>query len=253
MAAVYTDSEGRRVRSSAVYSGLRKIIGTQMRQSLDAAPQAMISASMDMGNLLSVRSRLRDRGLRVTVTDLLIRVLGIALVRCPEVNAAVTDGRVVQYESVNIGVAVGTRRGLYVPVIREVQDRALTDISAELRRTAADLKAGIVDPSRLTGGTFTLSSLGMYDVEVCTPILRAPEAAILCVGGTKMRPVVLESGEIAARPMAVFSLTLDHAAMDGVPGAVFLRTVGEILAHPDLCLDGDGNYAGILPGEVQNP
>lgn len=238
------DNEGRRIGKTTTYSGLRKIIGNQMKASLEKAPQAMISTSMDMTNLAAVKARLLENGHKVTYTDLLVRVVGIALRRCPEVNAAVVDGKIHQYESVNIGIAVGTERGLYVPVIREVQDKPLAAISAEIKEFADRLKAGKINPNWFTGGTFTISSLGMFDIETCTPIIHAPEAAILCVGATKKKPVVLENDEIAVRPMATFSLTLDHSAMDGVPGAVFLKTIGEILADANLCLDRDGNDSG---------
>lgn len=238
------DNERRRIKKTTNYSGLRKIIGNRMKASIEKAPQAMISTSMDMTNLVAVKAKLLENGYKVTYTDLLVRVVGIALQRCPEVNAAVVDGKLHQYESVNIGVAVGTEQGLYVPVIREVQDKLLADISSEIREIALNLKQGRIDPNYFSGGTFTISNLGMFDIETCTPIINSPEAAILCVGTTKKKPVVVENDEIAVRPMAPFSLTLDHSAMDGVPGAVFLKTIGEILADSNLCLDREGNYLG---------
>ena len=238
------DNEGRRIAKTANYSGLRKIIGTRMKASLEKAPQAMISTSMDMSGLAAVKAKLADAGHKVTYTDLLVRVIGIALQKCPEVNVAVVDGKIHQYESVNIGVAVGTAQGLYVPVIKEVQEKSLFDISAELKAIVAGLKSGNVDPTWFAGGTFTISNLGMYDIETCTPILNTPEAGILCVGSTKKKAVVTEDDQIVIRPMATFSMTLDHSAMDGVPGAVFLKTIGEILAAPEAYLDENGNYKG---------
>lgn len=242
--AIDKDKAGRRIAGVKVYSGLRKIIGNRMKSSLEKSPQAMISTQMDMSELGKVKQRLADAGHKVTYTDLLIRVIGIALQKCPDVNAAVVDGKLYHYESINIGVAVGTDAGLYVPVLREVQDKTLFEISAELKEIVKNLKSGKVDPAYFEGGTFTISNLGMYDIETTTPIINAPEAAILCVGATKRRVVVGENDEIVIKPMATFSMTLDHAALDGVPGANFMKTIGEILCAPDQYLDENGNSKG---------
>lgn len=240
-AAFETDKEGRRIASQKRYSGLRKVIGMRMRQSLDKAPQAMISTHMDMSGLARIKHAIADRGHKVTYGDLLIRVAGIALERNPQVNSSVQDGMLYVYDSVNIGMAVGTDAGLYVPVIRDANIKSLYEIHDEMKEIGNSLKAGKVDPTWFSGGTFTISNMGIFDIEFTTPIINAPEAAILCVGKTKQTPYVTETGEIAVRPEAAFSMTLDHSVMDGMPGARFMQTIGDVLKDPEGYLDEDGN------------
>lgn len=227
------DNEGRKIRKSERYSGLRKMIGSRMKASVDKAPQSMVSTTMDMSQLAAYKKKLAEEGHKVTYTDLLIKLLSVALQKCPQINSGLVDGKLNYYESVNIGLAVGTAQGLYVPVIREVQDKTLFEISAEVKKIGTDLKNGIVDASTLVGNTFTFSNLGMYDIEYTVPIINVPDSAILCVGTTKLMPVVDENGEIVAKPMAVFSLGLDHSVLDGVPTAEFLMTIRDLLKDPE--------------------
>lgn len=227
------DEIGRQILEEVPYSGLRKMIGNRMISSLQQAPQAMISIKVDMSGVTAYKNALKGQGVKVTYTDLLIKVIGKALEQNPVVNSARMGTKIIRYKSVHIGVAVGTEQGLYVPVIRDVQDKSLTEVSAELKDMAQRIRQGELVPEWFQGGTFTISNLGMYDIEVATPIINQPEGAILCVGKTTREPVVQEDDSIAIVPQAMLSMTLDHSIMDGMHGSNFLLSVRSIMTEPE--------------------
>lgn len=226
------DEAGRIILQKVRYSGVRKIIGSNMRQSMDNSPQATITTQADMTAVETVKRRFGEQGIHVTFTDILLKLIGQALIECPAVNAALLEGKqIVQYGSANIGVAVGTDHGLYVPVIRDVQDKSIPAISAELKDCVKNIREGNILPEYFSGGTFSVSNLGMFGIDVMTPITNAPEAAILCLGAVRKQYVIVEDQPVI-RPMIWLSLTLDHAVMDGMDGAKFLQTVKRMIEEP---------------------
>lgn len=235
MDTTYTyDESGRAILKKGRYSGIRKIIGTNMVNSLKKSPQATITMRVDMSGMKALKDRLREQGIKVTYTDIYIKAVACALLKHPAVNAAVIDEKFLyQYANANIGVAVGTDHGLYVPVIKDAQDKSISQISAELKEMAANIRGGTVLPEYFSGGTFTISNLGMYDMDVMTPIINMPEAGILCLGVIRKEQVVQEDDTVAIKPMMAWSLSLDHAAMDGVDGAKFLMTLRDIISAPE--------------------
>ena len=151
------------------------------------------------------------------------------------VNATMDDKFITTRDYVNIGMAVATDNGLLVPVIRDADLMNLQQISAASKDLAARTKENKLTPDDLTGGTFTISNLGMFDIESFTAVINKPEAGILAVGKIEKKPVVIND-EIVIRPMMQLSLTYDHRILDGAPAALFLRRIKELLEHPYLML-----------------
>lgn len=185
-----------------------------------------------MSNLISLRKKYLNQGIELSFTDLFIKIAGIAIKLHPEMNVSLQDGKIIQYKSINIGVAVGTDKALFVPVIKNVQDKNLIEVSEEFKMLVNKIHGQKITSEELTGGTFTISNMGMFKVDVMTPILNSPEAAILSIGRTCKELVVEKDDTIKIKPMTTLSLTLDHAVLDGLPAARFLETFMSIMENP---------------------
>lgn len=189
-----------------------------------AAPVFHLSVEVDMTAALAAKGQTAG----ATVTDVLVACCAQALGEHPALNAHFADEAITVFESVNIGIAVATDAGLVVPVIQGVNDLDVSGI-ADARRAVVDKarqsKLGMADVS---GGTFTVSNLGMFGIDYFDAILNVPQVAILAVGGTQQRQI-WNGGEPAWRPMSELSLTCDHRAIDGATGARFLATLRQQL------------------------
>jgi pyruvate dehydrogenase E2 component (dihydrolipoamide acetyltransferase) len=199
--------------------------------------QLTVSADMTRANALVAKARELNPDVRVTVTDLLVKVCAQALVRHREVNAEFADDGIRRYGTANVGIAVAAPQGLVVPVVRSAERLSL----AEVGRARTDL-VGRAGESKLTtadleGGTFTISNLGMpqYGIEQFVAVINPPQAAILAVGATSDQVVAVD-GAPAVRPMVTLTLTVDHRAVDGAEAAQFLKTVKTFLEEPALAL-----------------
>jgi pyruvate dehydrogenase E2 component (dihydrolipoamide acetyltransferase) len=213
-------------------TSLRKTIARRLTEAWEA-PAFQISMSADMTRAQELRERLRDEG--VTVTDVLAKLAGIALLRHREVNAQFADDELRIFPNAHIGLAVATERGLIVPVLREVERKSLVQIAAERKEIVQRTREGKLAQEDLEGGTFTISNLGMYGVEIFTAVLNPPQAAILAVGAIEEKPVV-ENGDLVARPLMAMTLTCDHRAVDGAKAAEFLGELKTLLEEPGLAL-----------------
>ena len=213
-------------------TSLRKTIARRLTEAWEA-PAFQISMSADMTRSLALREKIRDQG--ATVTDVLTKLAAIALLRHREVNAQFADDELRIFPSAHIGLAVATERGLIVPVQREVERKSLVQIAAERKEIVQRTREGKLSQEDLEGGTFTISNLGMYGVEIFTAVLNPPQAAILAVGAIEEKPVV-ENGDLFARPLMAMTLTCDHRAVDGAKAAEFLRELKTLLEEPGLAL-----------------
>jgi pyruvate dehydrogenase E2 component (dihydrolipoamide acetyltransferase) len=213
-------------------TSLRKTIARRLTEAWQA-PAFQISMSADMTRAQDLHDRLRDQG--VSVTDILTKLAGIALLRHREVNAQFADDELRIFPNAHIGLAVATERGLIVPVQREVELKSLVQIAAERKELVQRTREGKLATEDLDGGTFTISNLGMYGVEIFTAVLNPPQAAILAVGAIEEKPVVVD-GELVARPLMAMTLTCDHRAIDGAKAAEFLRELKTLLEEPGLAL-----------------
>ena len=168
---------------------------------------------------------------KVSLNDVIAHGIVQALQEHPELNAHFLGDRIATFEKVHLGVAVDTDRGLLVPVIQNASDMSIEQISAEVKNLAGACREGTISPDKLTGGSFTLTNLGMLGVENFTPVLNAPEVAILGVGGIALKPKRTEDGEIQYVDTLPLSLTIDHQGVDGAPAARFLQTLVEKLEN----------------------
>jgi pyruvate dehydrogenase E2 component (dihydrolipoamide acetyltransferase) len=216
----------------------RKTIARRLTEAWQA-PVFQLTVSADMTRALALRERLVARlaegETKPTVSDLLTKVCAAALVRHPAVNAHFTGDGIRRYPYAHVGIAVAAPNGLVVPVIRDADRSTIAEIAAARADLVGRAREGKLQRADLEDGTFTISNLGMFGVEQFIAVLNPPQAAILAVGTTEPKPVVVD-GQVEVRPMTVLTLTCDHRAIDGADGAEFLRTVRELLEEPALAL-----------------
>ncbi|MDE2640082.1 MAG: dihydrolipoamide acetyltransferase family protein, partial [Chloroflexota bacterium] len=220
------------------YRGMRRTIGGRMHASLQEMAQLTMAMDADMTRAVDLRRELldlwADRELRPTYTDFAMKAAALALRAHPRLNAELRDEEIVLHPQIHVGFAVALDEGLIVPVTRDTDALPLDElapISADLAARARERRLG---PDDLTGGTFTVTTLGMYGVDVFTPIINPPQAAILGVGRISDRPVFRGEGgtDVERRSFMTLSLTIDHRVVDGAPAAEFLRDVKGILERP---------------------
>ncbi|MGB2563605.1 MAG: 2-oxoglutarate dehydrogenase complex dihydrolipoyllysine-residue succinyltransferase [Parvibaculales bacterium] len=219
---------------------LRKTIAARLKESQNTAAQLTTFNEVDMGALMDVRREYKDLfeqkyGARLGFMGFFARACVTALSEIPAINAEVTDDEIIYKNYINMGIAVGTEKGLVVPVIRDVQNMGLADIElavAEMGRKARDGKLAIDD---LQGGTFTMSNGGVYGSLMSTPILNMPQSGILGMHKIQDRPVVMD-GQIVVRPMMYLALSYDHRIVDGKEAVTFLVRVKESLEDPERLL-----------------
>jgi pyruvate dehydrogenase E2 component (dihydrolipoamide acetyltransferase) len=227
-----------------------------MLQSVATIPSVSYFSDVDMSALNGLRAayneRLGKKGskVRISVNDILMKLCSKLLLENPMVNASAEtlNGEVkafVLHDFVNVGFAVALTGGLLVPNVKNVESKSLTRIAEERAELVEKARSGGLSPDEMSGGTFTISNLGMVGVGAFTPIINPPEAAILGVGTTLDKPVVLkgrdleESDEepvVAVRPIAAFCLSADHRLVDGADAAHFLAQLKELVENPDLFL-----------------
>jgi pyruvate dehydrogenase E2 component (dihydrolipoamide acetyltransferase) len=214
-------------------SQMRKAIAKRLVQSVGPVPHFFLTTEIDMGAVLDFRKSLNARlseG-KVGVNDLLIKVAAEALARHPEINASFEGDAIRRHGSVDIGIAVAVPDGLITPVLRDADRKGLLQISAE----AADLvergRNRRLTPEEYQGATFSISNLGMFGIDEFTAIINPPEGAILAVGQTVEKPVVVD-GEVVVRRRMRVTMSCDHRVIDGAMGAAFLQTFRAMLENP---------------------
>ena len=217
-------------------SNVRRTIARRLTQAWTVpAFQLTVSVDMTRANELVARQRELNPDVRITVTDLLTRVCAQALMRHRDVNVQYTEDALLVFPSADVGIAVAAPQGLVVPVVRAAERLTIAQIAAvraDLVSRARDAKLRTDD---LEGGTFTISNLGMYDIDQFIAVLNPPQASILAVGSTRDQ-VVPRDGELRVVPLLILTLTCDHRAVDGATGAEFLKTVKTFLEDPGLAL-----------------
>jgi pyruvate dehydrogenase E2 component (dihydrolipoamide acetyltransferase) len=207
-------------------AGMRKIIAKRMRESVDTAVQATQAISIDMTVLLEERKKYNKNNTgKITVTDILIHAVSTAILKNPNINSSLLDDKITTYEDINIGIAIAIDEGLLVPVIKQCNLKSINEISNELKLLSEKSKTRKLTMGEMTGGTFTITNLGMSGIDSFTAIVNPPEAAILAVGATRKIPVVDENDNIMVRPICQFTITYDHRVLDGSPVAKFMCDV----------------------------
>ncbi len=225
--------------ASVPYRGLRRTIGERMHASLQAMAQLTLSTEADVSDLVKLRGQLgeewQQEGVRLGVTDLVIKAVAKALREHPRVNASLDGETIVLHPEINVGMAVALAEGLIVPVLRHADRTPLKQLARESAALAERARAGKLGFEEVTGGTFSVTSLGMYGVDAFTPIVNPPQAAILGVGRIR-EALALLGGEVTRRSVMTLSLTIDHRVLDGAPAAEFLRRICHLLERPYLLL-----------------
>ena len=214
-------------------SRMRQTIARRMAESKRTVPHFELTVDIDMAEALKLRQALNEvlEGAKITVTDLVVKAAAIALRKHPELNASYAGDKVRLYKRINIGIAVAIEEGLVTPVVTDCDTKPLPEIAREAHEKAERARAGRLKPEDVVQGTFTVSNLGMFEVEQFTAIINPPEAAILAVGSLEKRPVVKEDQIVISDRMKV-TLGIDHRVVDGAQAARFLQTFKQLMEQP---------------------
>jgi pyruvate dehydrogenase E2 component (dihydrolipoamide acetyltransferase) len=214
-------------------SKMRQVIAQRLTQSFRDTPHFYVTVAVDMTGLIAYRNQLKAAGAPYTVTDFIAEAVVLTLQEFPGVNSS-TDGKSAWWHShVNLGIAVSLDQGLVVPVVRAAEQLPLLELCKRSKELAEKARAGKATPDDLSGGTFTITNMGMLDVENFGAIINPGEGAILAVASTKPQPVVRD-GQIVVRQMMKMTLSCDHRIVDGALGARFTNAVKQKLEDLEL-------------------
>lgn len=218
---------------------LRRSIAANMSNSWHTSPRVTYTFAVDVTAMKALRAKLKDslkeQGIKLTYNHILMKVVAKALMEFPDVNASFADNMLTRHKHVNMGLAVAKGDGLIVPNVKNADSKSLAEIAKETEALIEATRSGKIDMKDMTGGTFTISSLGPYGVRSFSPIINQPELAILGVCDIVDTPIVC-NGEIVIRPMMNLCLTADHRVVDGVMASKFMKRVVELLENLYLLL-----------------
>jgi pyruvate dehydrogenase E2 component (dihydrolipoamide acetyltransferase) len=219
-------------------TGMRRVIADRMSASQRETAHVTLTSEVDMGEAARMRGQISAEWQKVgnpklTYTDIIVKAVAKALREYPRINSSLVEGEIREKSEINVGVAVAMGEGLIVPVVRNADTLPLAGISTALRSLVERARTGAATSEDLSGGTFTVTNMGMMDIDVFTPIINLPECAILGVGRIADRAVVRD-GAVVVRPTMWLSLTFDHRIIDGAPAAQFLNRVKTLLENSYL-------------------
>jgi pyruvate dehydrogenase E2 component (dihydrolipoamide acetyltransferase) len=222
-------------------SQLRKTIAKRLAQSIGPVPTFYLTSEIDMERVWEAREALNagsaadrseaGKASKISINDIIIKAVAAALRQHPACNAWWQDDRIRYWNDVHVSMAVAIEDGLITPVIRHADQKSLRQISAESRELAGRARERRLAPEEYTGGTFSVSNLGMFEIDQFTAVINPPEAGILAVGGTVQKPVV-QDGQVVVRRRMRVTLSCDHRVIDGATGAAFLKTLKLMLENP---------------------
>jgi len=220
-------------------SRMRQAIARMTTRANQEVPTFYVTMTVQMDAAMALRQDLNQalegQGVRVSVNDIIIKACALALQKHPALNSSYQEGRLLLHSAVNIGVAVAVEGGLLVPVVAGCDKKSLVEVARAAHGVIQRAQEGKLTEAEYTGGTFSISNLGMYDVDHFTAIIFPPQAAVLAVGSVKKEPVVIGEQVKVAQVMKV-TLSVDHRAADGVQAAQFLGEVKRVLEHPAVLL-----------------
>jgi pyruvate dehydrogenase E2 component (dihydrolipoamide acetyltransferase) len=220
---------------------MRRTIAERITASYQQAPHIGFTWRNDMTQFNKARGQLNAHAEkagspRISATALIVKIVGSVLARHPWLNASFQGEEIHLYRDINIGMAVALETGLIVPVVRNVGDKGVSKIAAEVKELSLRARDGELLPAEVRGGTFTISNLGPFGVEQFNAIINPPEAAILAVGATQNQPVAGEDGQVVVRPLMNMTLSADHRVVDGAVAAHFIADLKAALEAPVLLL-----------------
>ena len=209
-----------------------RLMADRLTESWSSAPHFNLVRDLDVSNLVTYKKQVQDKiSNRLTYTDLLIKLVSIALKEHPRINASWIDNNIVKNSEINVGLAVDFDGGLIVPVIHKTDELSLGEITNRRKDLITRTQAGKLRSGDLARGTFTISNLGMFDVDSFNAIINPPQSAILAVGRIVDKVVPID-GLPAVRPILTLNLSFDHRVVDGVRGAEFLKTLSNLIENP---------------------
>jgi pyruvate dehydrogenase E2 component (dihydrolipoamide acetyltransferase) len=210
----------------------QSVIARRMAESRATVPDFALQVDVDMTAAIDLRGRLKAiTSPAPSINDIIIKACAVVLRRHPRANGSYRDGSFVLHDGVNVGFAVAAPDSLVVPVIRDADAKSLGAVAVETRRLVERVRSGAVTPPELSGGTFTVSNLGMFGIDRFEGIINVPQAAILCVGAVADRPVARD-GQVVVAPMMTITLACDHRILYGADAAAFLRDIRTALEEP---------------------
>ncbi len=212
-------------------SAMRLAIARRLVESKQTIPHYRLEITIDAGALTARRAALLSAGSKVSINDLLVRACGLALVRNPALNAHCEGDEVIAFERADICVAVATDQGLLTPVVRGANTKTVQEIASMTVDLAARARSGALRRAEITGGTFTISNLGMFGLDRFDAIINPPQVAILAVGATR-EAMIVRGGTATAGSVLTLTLSCDHRVVDGATGAKFLASLKELLEDP---------------------
>lgn len=221
-------------------SGIRKFIAQRMKNNWTGTPMVTFNMEADMTELIQLREKLKPLymkdGIKLTYNHLIMKILSRLLVKYRFLNSSFEDDTIIYHNYVNLGVAVDIEKGLVVPNVKGIDRKTLREIAHETEQLIEDARTNKLNPDNLTGGTFTITNIGMFGMDSFTPIINKPEVAILGINRIVDKPVVVDK-QIVIRPMMNLSLTTDHSLVDGALSAKFLSEIKEMIENPYLLID----------------
>ncbi len=217
-------------------SNIRKVTAKRLTESKQNAPHFYLTSAIDVTELLEFRASLNERlqsagGPKISVNDLIVKAVATSLRANPAVNVSFAGDKMLQHKRINLGVAVAIEGGLVVPVVKDADRKSVSEIASESRELAGRAREGKLKLDEMSGGTFSISNLGMFGIEQFSAVINPPEAAILAVGAARDE-VQVRDGEFVARKILRVTLSADHRAVDGAVGAAFLQQFTSLLEDP---------------------
>ena len=216
------------------HNAMRRVIADRLQQSKQTAPHFYLTVDCEIDNLLAARKALNEAaedGVKISVNDMVVKAAAAALMAEPDVNGYFEAEGCRYFSTADICVAVAVDGGLVTPVIHDVQNLGLADISRKTTDLASRARAGTLDPSEYAGGSFTISNLGMFGIREFAAVINPPQSAILAVGAGEQRPVV-KNGELAVATVMTVTLSADHRIVDGALGAKWLQAFKRAIEQP---------------------
>ena len=216
--------------------GMRKTIASRLSEAKQTIPHFYLRRSVKMENLLDFRQKinkkLSNKNIKVSINDIIIKACSESLQSNPDANAIWAGNKIIKFESSDIAVAVSVEGGLFTPVIKDTDQKTISNISEEMKDLASRARSKKLMPTEFQGGSFAISNLGMFGIESFDAIINPPHAAILAVGTGKKKPVVSDDGSLGAATEMELSLSVDHRVIDGVLGAQLLHAIVDNLENP---------------------
>ena len=212
-------------------TSMRKVIAQRLTEVKPGVPHFYLTIDVEMDQALKLKDEAKSQDLKISVNDVLVKATAMAVRRFPRINQIFSGDRITQLKTVDVGVAVAIEDGLITPIVRDADAKGLAEIAQEIRELADRAKRKALRPEEYTGGSITVSNLGMFGIDSFIAVINPPQAAILAVG--KVEPkVVVRDGAMVIRQMMSVTLSGDHRVIDGAVGAQYLQELRSLLEHP---------------------